>query len=143
MRHVIAYEGVDHGFGYILAPGALKFPEGPVPLTWNFDHSNPASVWGHADDFRREEDGSITAEITFVDDVTEKIDKICGDVGATFWANKIHRNIKTDPTTVVTGHIKAAYLSPSVPWRLSKKEEEDGQSRDGESAPESSDRSSP
>jgi len=125
MRHVVAYEGVDHGFGYILAPGSLKFPEGDVPVTWNFNHNDAEAVWGKASDFRREEDGSITAEITFNDEARDKALAIADVVGATFWATEVVKDKTQGIDPVVTSaKIRSGALSMGIPWRLSKEESE-------------------
>lgn len=62
MRHQIAHEGIDIGDGRVLAVGALKWRNGPIPVTMGYGNKI-----GWAKDILREDDGIVTAELDFED----------------------------------------------------------------------------
>lgn len=62
MRKIVSWEGEEKVPGILIEKGALTWG-GEVPLFANADLT-ANDVIGKASDFRREEDGSITAEIT-------------------------------------------------------------------------------
>ena len=81
MRAVICYEGYDNDFGQFLMPGSLKWEEGKgYPVVWEYQFDSPESLLGTATDFRRSEDGEITAEITG-DKIVETLNKANADIG--------------------------------------------------------------
>ena len=89
MRKIICYEGKTYPhLLHTLAPGSVKWEEDKeLPVTFNFNHEK---VYAKASDFRREEDGAITAEITFVDHVPEAERKLLVDeCSATIYANGV------------------------------------------------------
>lgn len=64
MRKQIAQENLDIGVDAIVLSGGFKWPEGLIPLTYNFGHVVDDLV-GHAKDLQREGD-KITAEIVLI-----------------------------------------------------------------------------
>ena len=62
-REIVAYEGKRSVNGYLLHPGALKWDEEAlIPVTEHFDWTQQ-TAWVKGSDIRREDDGSITAEM--------------------------------------------------------------------------------
>lgn len=67
VRRVIAIEGRETTDGRFIAPGALTWPEsGPVPIRVANDHDLVGKAVGNATNFRREDDGTITADINLL-----------------------------------------------------------------------------
>lgn len=59
----LAIEGRQSEAGWFLEHGSLLFPPGPLPVTagTHFD------VVGHADSFKRDEEGNVTATVEALD----------------------------------------------------------------------------
>lgn len=84
VRKIVALEGKSDGHGLFIEKGALDFSDQKYPLTWMGDYQKlPIGV---ATDFRREEDGYITAEITFYDESTAELSD---DVDYSVYANQV------------------------------------------------------
>jgi len=64
-RHVVAIEGRPSGDGRLIEVGALVWEHDPIPVT----DLEGAGILGKATDFRREDDGSITADVYLMADV--------------------------------------------------------------------------
>lgn len=95
-RHIISYEGVDEEFNRThLKVGSLTWPDSPVPVIWNFGLMNPDDLLGHATDFRREETGEITAEISFNNtDKSARIADLKEELYATIYARDVAQKMK-------------------------------------------------
>lgn len=63
MRHIICYEGRELITNQYICPGAVQFPERPVPLMYGFDY-RVENFAEYVSDFRREDDGSITVDVS-------------------------------------------------------------------------------
>lgn len=90
MRRVISWEGEQKVRGMFLRVGAIQFPEKNSVLIAgpNNQFSNPPV--GRASDFRREENGSITAEIELFNDLEVK------DFGYTIYGKILESHVTGD-----------------------------------------------
>lgn len=101
MRKIIAIEGRDTVPGQFLEPSCLKWNEGEVyPLVWNFSWERPPI--GTATDIRREDDGTLTAELTITDEQALALMEH-GDGSATFYANEVASTLVKNDQGEVTG----------------------------------------
>jgi hypothetical protein len=62
MRYRFAREGIDTIIGHHFSPGAIKFEDREYPVTWS-NSFMAEDLIGAAKDLRREDDGTLTAEI--------------------------------------------------------------------------------
>lgn len=85
MRKTILVEGHVYRSGVMFAPGSLNLPEEDVPVTFQFDFSDPKNLLGHAVDFQRDENGVITADLQ----LKPEFESLLGDVEFSVFANHI------------------------------------------------------
>lgn len=86
MRKTICIEGKKTVPGQFLETGSLKWEEGKqYPITWEYKHDK---IYGWASDIRREDDGTITAELD-IEDGTALALLEHRDVSATIYGNKL------------------------------------------------------
>lgn len=121
MRKTIAIEGRSTVPEQFLEVGCLKWDEEkPTPIVWNFMFEK---TLGWAKDFRREEDGTITAELDITDENAAALFEH-GDIVATFYADQLDINIiKDDDGKRISHSYKSAriraislVISGMVPW---------------------------
>ena len=88
MRKRICYEDALVFGDQFLIEGSVNWDEdAQLPLVWDFG-VDTKSLLGHATDLRREEDGAITAELTFQDPKNEALAE-AEDLSATFFADEV------------------------------------------------------
>lgn len=122
MRKIIGREG-RKDLNTFIERNALKFDD-VLPLLWNFD-TTPDHFLGNASDIRREEDGSVTAELTFNETDRGQQAKTLvenGDCAATFFATNIKEVPRKDRASTAR-HINEAtiryvsvVIASQVPW---------------------------
>lgn len=66
-RHIVCYEGDQRIPDQFIIDGALKWLDEKITISTNFDFGIPPI--GLATEFRREDDGSITAEIELFEEM--------------------------------------------------------------------------
>lgn len=118
-RKVVAKEGVRIN-NCVIVPGALRLPEGDIPVNWNGDNSK---ILGKASNFERnEETNEITAEITLFDSVSglDLEDQIGGFVYVSPFEAKPHAFMKGAISEVTSGNIKGVSLQDLTPEALPK-----------------------
>ena len=124
MRKIITWEGEEKVPGIIIEKGALTWGDDPIPVCWNFQY-DIENLLGNATDLRREDDGSITAEITF-DEENEKQRQAKevlehGDVTTTVYVTNLaeaDRRTTGPKRSVTAGRIRTVNLvmADSVDW---------------------------
>lgn len=109
MRVPICYEGKETVKGQLITPGALTWSDDPIPISVGSDWSKPPI--GYATDLRREDDGTITAEVP-------DLDILSNEWGLSIWANEtIEGHESTEDLRVVdSGHLRAVFWSTDIPW---------------------------
>jgi hypothetical protein len=120
MRKTICIEGDEYPInGRIIEKGALGWPEDKkLPLCWSFNH-DIEHVLGNASDLRREEDGRITAELTFNDSEAGQNAKAVlehGDASATIYANQLVEDRKSKRVSAATIRSVEVVVGGLVPW---------------------------
>lgn len=121
MRKIIAWEGREMVPGVIIEVGALTWSE-PLPIVWSFQH-DLSNLLGTARDLRREEDGSITAELDIRDDTEQQrsVKTLLEnrDVSTTIFANELTERIENGKRLVFAGAIRevSVVLPDTVGWR--------------------------
>lgn len=103
MRVAIYYEGIPSTDGRYIEPGALTFPES-VPVTVAVRGSDLLQLIGTAANFRREEDGSISADFDLSPQIEVK--------NATWLADS------EDHSIVTSGELCSVFLSRHPAWRF-------------------------
>lgn len=124
MRHKFAHEGIDTIIGQRWELGSIKFEEdAEYFVTWdnNFSVEN---IIGKASDIRREDDGTLTAEIDWAE--TEKaeqsLDLLDKQVFLTVYVNQAVFNRDRDDhgqIVVTSGQLRALFVTMSSgedPW---------------------------
>lgn len=121
MRKIISWEGAEKVPHVIFEKDALTWGDEPLPLVWNFQHNDVKALLGNASDLRREEDGSITAELTFND--TEQGNQAQslaehGDIAFTTWSNDLIFRRDKAMKVVSNARIRSvsAVLTDQVGW---------------------------
>lgn len=113
MRKIIAWEGDEMVPGQILEINSLKWSNEPIPVTRHADDWAQPPI-GNAGDLRREDNGSITAEIELI----EELDVILNDMSFTVYCNEVKalgpRDVR--PLRVTTARIRAIFSDTTVPW---------------------------
>lgn len=71
VRRVIAIEGRETTDGRFIAPGALTWSDEPIPVRVQNHHDLVGMEVGSATNFRREGDGTITADINLLRPVAD------------------------------------------------------------------------
>jgi hypothetical protein len=111
VRRLVLKEEGEPINGIIIAKGAMTFPKGRVPVTYNFDHNHQV---GWASDFERDDDGNVTAEIELTD---EKASALAEDLGYSI-GGVVDKQELVDPENpdkrrkVVAGDIREVAMLP-------------------------------
>jgi hypothetical protein len=120
MRYNIAREGVLTHLGTLFEPDSIKWDEGQeFIITWSANWTNPEMIMGNAKDLQRDEDGWISADVTWIKD---NIEPLIGDVNKTIWltiyANQVGAKQEGDKKIVSSCALKALYVTPDQksPW---------------------------
>jgi len=110
-RVTICREGQDPGFPQILEPGAVKFdPEKEYFVSMHNLFHDPDMVVGKAREVRREDDGTITAEVGDLE--------IPIGYGVTIYGRKVvSRMDENDVVRVESCELMSLFLDDSVNWR--------------------------
>lgn len=107
-RIPLAVEGVPTGDGRLLEPGALHWPDEPVPVTMNVpDEQYLSSVVGQATNFSRE-DGVISADIT----LDPKWEGSIRNHSAQIAVHHVHKTISDDLFRVHRCDLTNVHLMP-------------------------------
>lgn len=114
MRRIITWEGVYTIPQTFIEKGALTWDNEPLPVT----AQNGTEILGRATDLRREEDGTITAELTFLDETeNQKAAQSLlenGDLSTTIFAKPVTEKRRESPNEAVryitAGRIRSIYL---------------------------------
>lgn len=114
MRRIITWEGRDTIPQVHIQKGALTWDKEPLPI----HAQGGVTVLGLATDLRREEDGSITAELTFFDETSEqqaaKSIMEHGDMSTTIFAKPVTEKRRESPNQsmryITAGRIRSIYL---------------------------------
>jgi hypothetical protein len=118
MRTLVCREGVQDIHDYIIQAGALKWPDDPLPISYEAKWDE--KLIGRADKLRREKNGWITADVEFFDDENAKyVATLLGKgFGLTVWANNITRVIEEnkEATLIKSGDIRAIFATTGIPW---------------------------
>lgn len=127
MRYTLAREGIDTPVGYHYKAGAIKFEaDKEYSVFWTSEFSADDQVIGVATDFRRDEEGLLTAEVVWVGEhgpaSGDLVDE--GQAFLTIYANEVdktgrHPRTWGDPQSIVNScTIKALYICVDAihPW---------------------------
>lgn len=116
MRVQIGKENEDFGFGHVVMPGGFVWDEDKVyPIEDRPREGNPSvGLIGTARDLRREDDGTITAEVTIPEHPMLR-----GYL--TIFGNKLEfeegRGVEGPPPILVKSvTIKAIFVDVNTPW---------------------------
>lgn len=113
MRKIIAWEGEEKVPGQFLEVGSFKWGNEPIVVTKNTEW-DADSVIGEATDLRREDNGSVTAEIKLQEGFTILLD----DLSFTVYCNDL-KSIGSrgfPPSRLSSARIRAIFADTSVPW---------------------------
>lgn len=117
-RHIICREGVLETFNNtLLEPESIWWDEGRIPLAWDF-RWDAEHLLGYCEDLKREKNGDITAELTFVQREKE-VWEVRHDVGATIYARSLVSKMQNGVRVVNGAKVTAVTITLGVPWRLS------------------------
>lgn len=118
-RHIISREGVVEDFDKtLLEVGSLTWDEGRVPVGWEFKWDGQFLL-GYAENLRREENGDITAEITFQERELE-VHSGREFLGATVYASSVVQKMSKGVRVISGAKVKGVAITMGVPWRLSE-----------------------
>jgi hypothetical protein len=120
-RQIICYEGVEKVSGQLIEVGALKWEEGKdYPVVWAFNFAGPPI--GNARDIRREEDGSVTADVDIHDERMTQND-LLQDFAVTISGSNTEvkidqeRNLNTFSSVKLRGLSLVIHGLHGVPWK--------------------------
>ena len=120
MRYNVAREGVLTHLGTVFQPGSIQWDEDQEYIvTWTNRFDNPEMIMGRAKDIQRQEDGWITADITWIDEnIQALVDGVNRDYHLTIWANQVGSKMEYGKKIVSTCTVKAFFVSPDdkSPW---------------------------
>lgn len=117
MRKVICYENALAVGNHFLLESSVQWdPEKRFPVVWNFSYELH-SLLGWATELRREEDGSITAELEIVDEANVKLIED-EDLPVTFEGNEVREEMHDGVREISNVKIRgiSVVLQPAVPW---------------------------
>lgn len=108
MRQKIAHEGAEYVRGQVVEHGAFVWEEDiDLPVIFSNEWPGMEQMVGWASDIRREEDGVITAEISWIDQTYEGTTVFCLDAMITH---------EDDLMVVRHARITRVFIAPDVPW---------------------------
>lgn len=110
-RHIIAFEGRKMFPGQIVEKGAFFWGPEPIYITKSAEYHSDLPV-GKATDLRREEDGSITAELSC---------EVPEGMAATVYCTSVASNAEYAPehdgdVLVISALIRQVFFTAGVPW---------------------------